>query len=109
MALLASLSVVGYCRCVQPDGPKIRRQREHRGYGLRRFANAAQINAGYLSRIERGLRSPQPEVMKRIADILGCRIVDLERSETENNDERDDDRLAVHDDGGAGGDSPHNA
>ncbi|MFC8583500.1 helix-turn-helix domain-containing protein [Streptomyces sp. NPDC057217] len=87
---------------MQPDGPKIRRQRELSGYGLRRFANAAQITPGYLSRIERGLRSPQPEVMARIADALGCGIEDIQRCETERNDERDDQRLAVHEDGGAG-------
>lgn len=75
---------------VQPDGPEIRRQREERGYGLRGFAKAAHINHGYLSRIERGLRSPQPEVMARIARVLGCRIVDIQRQQTETNDERDD-------------------
>ncbi|MER5706031.1 helix-turn-helix transcriptional regulator [Streptomyces sp. NPDC002122] len=75
---------------MQPDGPEIRRQRERRGYGLRRFAKAAHINHGYLSRIERGLQSPQPEVMARIAKVLGCRIVDIQRQRTETNDERDD-------------------
>lgn len=75
---------------VQPDGPEIRRQREERGYGLRGFAKAAHINHGYLSRIERGLRSPQPEVMARIARLLGCRIVDIQRQRTETNDERED-------------------
>ncbi|GGT43672.1 helix-turn-helix domain-containing protein [Streptomyces purpureus] len=92
---------------MQPDGSEIRRQRELSGYGLRRFANAAQINAGYLSRIERGLRSPQPEVMARIADVLGCRIADLQRDRTETNDERDEHRLAVHDDEGTRRHPPH--
>lgn len=72
---------------VQPDGPKIRRQRELRGYGLRRFAKAAQIHPAYLSRIERGERNPQPEVMARIATALGCRIADIQRNLTERNDE----------------------
>lgn len=94
---------------VQPNGPEIRRQRELSGYGLRRFANAAQINAGYLSRIERGLRKPQPEVMARIAGLLGCRIGDLHRHETESNDERDEHRLALHDDEGAREHPPHDA
>ena len=95
---------------MQPDGPEIRRQRELSGYGLRRFAKAAHITHGYLSRIERGLRKPQPEVMARIAGLLDRRVEDLERHETESNDERDDQaRLAVHDDGRAGGDPPHHA
>ncbi|MHA4774724.1 helix-turn-helix domain-containing protein [Streptomyces sp. MSC1_001] len=75
---------------MQPDGPEIQRQRELSGYGLRRFAKAAQISPSYLSRIERGLRRPQPEVMARIARALGCRIEDIQRRETERNDERDD-------------------
>lgn len=75
---------------VQPDGPEIRRQREECGYGLRRFAKAAQIHHAYLSRIERGERSPQPEVMARIATVLGCRISDIQRDTTERNDERED-------------------
>ncbi|MEU2510215.1 helix-turn-helix transcriptional regulator [Streptomyces sp. NPDC007863] len=75
---------------MQPDGREIRRQREERGYGLRRFAKAAQIHHAYLSRIERGERRPQPEVMARIANVLGCRISDLQRDTTEHNDERED-------------------
>ncbi|WP_420377898.1 helix-turn-helix domain-containing protein [Streptomyces filamentosus] len=72
---------------VQPDGPKIRRQREQRGYGLRGFAKAARISHAYLSRIERGERNPQPEVMARIATVLGCGIADIQRDTTERNDE----------------------
>ncbi|MER7813864.1 helix-turn-helix transcriptional regulator [Streptomyces sp. NPDC096153] len=75
---------------VQADGPKIRRQREQHGYGLRRFAKAAAISHPYLSRIERGHKNPQPEVMARIADVLGCQISDLERDLRRRNDERDE-------------------
>jgi len=75
---------------VQPDGPEIRRQRELRGYGLRGFAKAAKISPSYLSRIERGERHPQPEVMARIAKALGRRIVDIKRDATECNDEQRD-------------------
>ncbi|MFD3535195.1 helix-turn-helix domain-containing protein [Streptomyces sp. NPDC058664] len=73
---------------VQPDGPKIRRRREERGYGLRAFAKAAQVSHTHLSRIERGLRNPQPEVMGRIAHVLGCEITEIQRDPTEHNDER---------------------
>ena len=72
---------------VQPDGREIRRQRELRGYGLRGFAKAANISHSYLSRIERGERHPQPEVMARIAKALGREIVDIKRHATERNDE----------------------
>ena len=76
---------------MQPDGPKIRRRREHRGYGLRRFAKAARISHAYLSRIERGERTNvQPEVMERIAHNLQCAITEIQRDTTERNDERQD-------------------
>ncbi|MFC7929130.1 helix-turn-helix domain-containing protein [Streptomyces cinereoruber] len=75
---------------MQPDGPEIRRQRELRGYGLRGFAKAAHISHTHLSRIERGLRQPQPEVMAKIARVLGCRISDIQRKPTETNHERSD-------------------
>jgi len=83
----ASMCIVFH---VQPDGPEIRRQREQRGYGLRGFAKAARISHGYLSRIERGERNPQPEVMKRIAQVLDREIADIQRDTTERNDERQD-------------------
>ncbi|MEU0102437.1 helix-turn-helix transcriptional regulator [Streptomyces sp. NPDC006267] len=82
---------------VQPDGPEIRRRRELRGYGLRTFALAAEISHTHLSRIEREIKGAQPEVMARIAELLDCGIRDIERDRTEPNDERDEDRLALHD------------
>ncbi|MFI9465691.1 helix-turn-helix domain-containing protein [Streptomyces xiamenensis] len=63
---------------VQADGPKIRKLRQQRGYGLRRFAAVARVSPAHLSRIERGLRSPTPEVLARIAEGLGQTINDLE-------------------------------
>ncbi|MFB6512886.1 helix-turn-helix domain-containing protein [Streptomyces virginiae] len=90
---------------MQPDGQKIRRQREEQGHGLRKFAEAAQIDHSYLSRIERGQRNPQPEVMKRIASALGVRITDIKRDGTEPND-GDEHRLALHEDEGTRGAHP---
>ncbi|MFJ6319667.1 helix-turn-helix domain-containing protein [Streptomyces californicus] len=80
---------------MQPDGPEIRRRRELRGYGLRTFALAAEISHTHLSRIERGIKGAQPEVMSRIATLLGCGINDIERNRTEPNDGRDEGRLAL--------------
>lgn len=94
---------------VQPDGFEIRRQREARGYGLRKFAIAAGISHTHLSRIENGVRGAQPEVMASIANQLGCRISDIERDRTEPTDERDDHRLALHDDEGTRHRTPHDA
>ncbi|MEW2127059.1 helix-turn-helix transcriptional regulator [Streptomyces sp. NPDC007259] len=100
---------LGSVLLVQPDGREIRRQREQRGYGLRSFARAAGISHTHLSRIETGARGAQPEVMARIADLIGCRISDLERDRTEPNDERDEHRLAVHHNEGARGRTPDDA
>jgi transcriptional regulator with XRE-family HTH domain len=94
---------------VQPDGFEIRRQREARGYGLRKFAIAAGISHTHLSRIENGVRGAQPEVMASIADQLGCRISDIERNRSEPNDERDEHRLALHDDEGTRRRAPDDA
>ncbi|MEV4858961.1 helix-turn-helix transcriptional regulator [Streptomyces ossamyceticus] len=61
------------------DGPRIRRRRELSGHGLRAFADSVGISASYLSRIERGLRAPQPEVLAAIAGHLQCPIEELEQ------------------------------
>ena len=77
---LTLLRAVSLCNVwdVQADGPEIRRRREHNGYGLRRFAATAGISHTHLSRVERGKRNPNPEVMAAIARTLGCDIADIE-------------------------------
>lgn len=62
---------------MQADGTAIRRRRELAGYRLRRFAGATGISPSHLSRIERGLRNPTPEVLARIAEILGCAVAEI--------------------------------
>lgn len=54
------------------DGIEIRRRRELSGYGLRRFAAAAGVSAGQLSKVERGQHNPRPEFLARIAATLDC-------------------------------------
>ncbi|MGW5509942.1 helix-turn-helix domain-containing protein [Streptomyces albogriseolus] len=88
---------------MQVDGPRIRQQRERSGHGLRSFAASVGISPSHLSRIERGLRAPQPEVLAVIAEGLGCPIEQLEGA---NNDERDHHQLALHDDEGTRGPRP---
>ncbi|MFF9279575.1 helix-turn-helix domain-containing protein [Streptomyces griseosporeus] len=88
---------------MQVDGPRIRRQRERSGQGLRAFAATVGISPSHLSRIERGLRAPQPEVLAAIAGGLDCPIEQLEGAP---NDERDQHDLALHDDEGTRGPRP---
>jgi HTH-type transcriptional regulator, competence development regulator len=53
-------------------GETIREMREAQGLGLREAAERLSISPAYLSRIERGKeRPPKPEVIKRIATLLG--------------------------------------
>ncbi|MFD7860938.1 helix-turn-helix domain-containing protein [Streptomyces sp. NPDC059783] len=59
------------------DGQKIRRRRELSGYGLRRFATAAGVSAGQLSKVERGQHDPRPEFLARVAAALKCPAVEL--------------------------------
>ena len=53
-------------------GDTIREMREAQGLGLRVAADRLGISPAYLSRIERGKeRPPKPDVIKRIATLLG--------------------------------------
>lgn len=94
---VALLRVVMYRRYVQADGSAIRRRRELSGYGLRRFANAVGVSHAYLSRVERGKRNPQPEVMAQIATLLNCAIADIADTETQGDPHERDASLALHD------------
>jgi HTH-type transcriptional regulator, competence development regulator len=53
-------------------GETIREMREAQGMGLRTAAERLGISPAYFSRIERGKeRPPKPEVVKRMATLLG--------------------------------------
>ena len=57
---------------VRSFGETIREMREAQALGLRAAASRLGISAAYLSRIERGReRPPKPELVKRIATLLG--------------------------------------
>ena len=53
-------------------GETIREMREAQGMGLRTAAERLGISPAYLSRVERGKeRPPRPELVKRMAALLG--------------------------------------
>jgi transcriptional regulator with XRE-family HTH domain len=51
-------------------GEFIRQQRERANLSLRRLADRAGISNPYLSQIERGIRRPSAEILKRISRAL---------------------------------------
>ncbi|REK19657.1 MAG: XRE family transcriptional regulator [Actinobacteria bacterium] len=51
-------------------GEFIRQQRERANLSLRRLADAAGISNPYLSQIERGIRKPSAEILKRLSRAL---------------------------------------
>lgn len=62
---------------------QIRRLREEAGHGLNAFARSVGVDPSHLSRIERQLTHPSPEVLKRIADGLGVAITKIASHEEE--------------------------
>ena len=54
-------------KTVSDVGAFIRQQRERSAISLRKLAERAGISNPYLSQIERGLRKPSAEILKRIA------------------------------------------
>ena len=57
---------------VRSFGETIREMRQAQGMGLRTAATRLGISPAYLSRIERGKeRPPKPELVKRVATLLG--------------------------------------
>lgn len=51
-------------------GEFIRQQRERANLSLRRLADTAGISNPYLSQIERGIRKPSAEILKRLSRAL---------------------------------------
>ena len=51
-------------------GGFIREQRERANLSLRRLADSAGISNPYLSQIERGIRKPSAEILKRLSRAL---------------------------------------
>jgi predicted transcriptional regulator len=76
----------GIARCVSMsyvvampviDGAAIRTKRLERGLGLQEFARASGVDAGNLSRIERGKSSAHMATLRRIAAALDLAVSDI--------------------------------
>jgi len=62
---------------MDPNGAEIARRRVLAGMAQVDLARAADIDQGYLSRIENGRQRPGPRALKRLAGALFCSIADL--------------------------------
>lgn len=52
-------------------GHAIRVMRKAQNLPLRELARLAEVEPGYLSQVERGLREPSPRWLKSVTDALG--------------------------------------
>lgn len=52
-------------------GHTIRAMRKAQGVSLRQLARLAEVQPGYLSQVERGLREPSARWLKSVIDALG--------------------------------------
>ncbi len=64
-------------RTTLTDGNAIRLTRELAGWNRLAFAAHVGMNASYLARIENGTCQASPAMLKRIADGLGVKTLDL--------------------------------
>ena len=59
------------------DGAAIRTKRLERGFGLKEFAKASGVDAGNLSRIERGVAKAHMATLRKIAAALDLAVSDI--------------------------------
>lgn len=52
-------------------GTAIKAMRQAQGLSLRELARLAEVEPGYLSQVERGIRDPTARWMKSVTDALG--------------------------------------
>lgn len=52
-------------------GRRIVKAREELGWNQKQLAEAAGVNPGYLSMIERGLKRPSLDTLRKLRDALG--------------------------------------
>ncbi len=59
-------------------GTAVRAMRKAQHLSIRELARLAEVNAGMLSQVERGLRDPSPRWLKSVTDALGEHIREAE-------------------------------
>jgi transcriptional regulator with XRE-family HTH domain len=69
--------MVHMARPTRTDGAAIRLRRELNGWNRIAFAAHVGMNANYLAKIESGANQASPAMLKRIADALGCPVLEL--------------------------------
>jgi len=58
-------------------GKNIRFLRDHRKFSQAILAEKADISIAYLSKIERGIKYPKPDILSQIAEGLGVEVYEL--------------------------------
>ena len=58
-------------------GRNIKLLRAHRQFSQEVLAEKADISVAYLSKIERGMKYPKPEIISQIAEGLGIEVYEL--------------------------------
>jgi len=58
-------------------GKNIKNLRSHRQYSQAVLAEKVDISIAYLSKIERGLKFPKPDILSQLADGLGVELYEL--------------------------------
>jgi transcriptional regulator with XRE-family HTH domain len=58
-------------------GTNIKNLRSHRHYSQAVLAERADISVTYLSKIERGVKYPKPDILSQIAEGLGVEVYEL--------------------------------
>lgn len=58
--------------------PALRRLRLVAGYSQQELADAAGVHKATITQLESGRRRPRPSTMRRIAEVLGVGIADID-------------------------------
>ena len=62
---------------IEPIGQRIRRERLKRSMTQRDLAEDVGVGAPHISKIEAGRESPSDELLRSIAEVLGCNFHEL--------------------------------
>ena len=62
---------------IEPLGRRIKRERLDRGMTQRALAEEVGVGTPHISKIEAGRESPSDELLRKIAEVLGCDFDEL--------------------------------